>query len=303
MTQTSLSLCGLAACLMVTPVAAQSADPPPPASSGRSQVLVLGTFHFRDAGLDDFRPRFSVDVFAPERQREIADLLNRMAAFRPTAVAVEWPADRQSGLDSAYAAFRTSRQPASANEREQLGFRLAARLGHDRVFAIDAPARWYDLAMNTDTLVHRARRLEQHDLLARAPAWNGWYAAIASRGDSLKTTMTLTESLARINTPAAMRRTLGQYLVGTVEVGGQGDYSGADMRSAWYNRNLRIFTNLLRMQSDREERILVIIGAGHAPLLRHFIENAPELRLVLPEVILPVVGAEAPPPTGPRSDW
>jgi hypothetical protein len=264
------------------PATAQDAQRAP-ASAGRTAVMVLGTFHFQDAGLDEYKPRFAVDVLSEARQREVADLLDRLERFRPTIIAVEWREERQAALDSAYAAFRSRERPASANETQQLGFRLAERLGHTQVRAIDAAARWYDLAMNSDTLAARAQRFDQTQLLQRAPEWDRWYQRQSQLEDSIKTTMTLREYLLQLNTDASMRRLMSQYLTGTVEVGGRGDYSGADMRSAWYNRNLRIFTNLLRMQTEREERILVIVGAGHAPLLRHFIGNAPELRLVLPE--------------------
>jgi len=257
-----------------------------PASSGRTQILVLGTFHFQDAGLDEYKPRFRVDVMSAERQREVAELITRLSAFRPTRIAVEWREERQAGLDSAYHAFRSGSRALRANEIDQIGFRLAAQLGHERLYAIDAAARWYDLAMNSDTLIARARRFGQNDLLIRGLAWDAYYNQVYAREDSIKTTLTLRDYLLRINSVEALRESHGAYLNGTVEVGGRGDYSGADMRTAWYNRNLRMFSNLLRLQSGDEERIVLIVGAGHAPLLRHFIENAPELRLVLPETVL-----------------
>lgn len=263
--------------------AAARQAPPPPDGHARTQVLVLGTFHFRDAGLDDYKPRFSVDVMSPERQREIEELLGRLAAFKPTKIVLEWPEATQTGLDSAYTAFLAGSRPATANERDQLGFRLAQRLGHVRVYAFDAAARWYDMAMNEDTLIARARRFGQTDLLPRALRWDAYYTRVYAFEDSLKATMTLREYLLRINSPENLRRSLGAYLVGAPEVGGNGDYTGADMRSAWYNRNIRMFANLLRLQSAGEERLLVIVGAGHAPLLRHLIENAPEMRLVAVE--------------------
>jgi hypothetical protein len=221
-----------------------------------------------------------------ERQREIEDLLERLARYQPTMIAVEWREERQTGLDSAYEAFRSGARAATANEREQLGFRLAQRLGHERLFAVDAAARWYDLAMNSDTLEARARRFGQTALGPRSLAWDRWYELRSEHEDSIKTTMPLRDYLLMLNTEESMREMLGQYLYGSIEVGGRGDYSGADTRSAWYNRNLRIFSNLLRLQSGREERILVIIGAGHAPLIRHFIANAPEMKLVDPAAFL-----------------
>jgi hypothetical protein len=274
-----------AAVLIWHPVSAQQL-PVPPSSAGRTQILVLGTFHFQDAGLDEYKPKFSVNVLSAERQREIADLLQRLAAFQPTRIAVEWREERQAALDSSYTAFLGGQRQLSANEIHQLGFRLGQMLGHTTLYAVDAAARWYDLAMNSDTLVSRAQRFGQSSLIARTPHWDRYYQQLYTREDSLKTTMSLREYLLHLNSDTSLTRLQSAYLVGSVEVGGHGDYSGADMRSAWYNRNLRIFTNLLRLQSDREERVLLIMGAGHAPLLRHFIENAPELRLVLPDEYL-----------------
>jgi hypothetical protein len=279
-------LIALALVQAATPALAAQGTPAPPASAGRTQVLVLGMFHFQDAGLDEYKPKFRVDMLSAERQREMAELLDRLARFQPTKIALEFLEERQAQLDSLYAATRAGQRTLSSGELDQLGFRLAQRLGHERVYAVDAAARWYDLAMNGDTLIARAQRFGQAALLQRAPAWDGYYTAQTTVEDSLKTTMTLGAYLLHLNSQASLRRLLSQYLAGSVEVGGRGDYSGADMRSAWYNRNLRIFSNLLRLQSEREERILVIIGAGHAPLLRHFIENAPELRLVLPQDVL-----------------
>jgi hypothetical protein len=39
-----------------------------------------------------------------QRQREIEAIVERLAAFRPTHVAVEWAADKQDRLDKCYAA-------------------------------------------------------------------------------------------------------------------------------------------------------------------------------------------------------
>src|ERR671922_18561 len=54
-----------------------------------AKIMLLGTFHFHDPGLDAHRPKFTLDVFSERRQREIADVVERLAAFAPTKVAVE----------------------------------------------------------------------------------------------------------------------------------------------------------------------------------------------------------------------
>jgi hypothetical protein len=57
-------------------------------------------------------------------------------------------------------------------------------------------------------------------------------------------------------------------------------YFGADMRTAWYNRNLRIFQNIQRILEAGDERVLLIIGYGHLPIIKHCIEYSPEFEWV-----------------------
>ena len=109
----------------------------------RTQVLLLGTFHFADAGLDGHVPRFAVVVRSPERQREVEAAVGRLAAFQPTKVAVEQRPDQQARLDSVYRAYLAGDYELGANEVHQIGFHLARRLDHDRVCAVDAPNRTY----------------------------------------------------------------------------------------------------------------------------------------------------------------
>jgi Family of unknown function (DUF5694) len=121
-----------------------------------------------------------------------------------------------------------------------------------------------------------AQENNQVELLKRGREWIAYFDSLTERNDELKTKMSIPEFLKYLNSSDQLRLTLGRYLVGQIEVGGNGDYSGADMRTAWYNRNLRIFSNIQRMPLDKDERVLVIIGQGHVPILRHLVENAPE---------------------------
>ncbi|MEW6736827.1 MAG: DUF5694 domain-containing protein, partial [Acidobacteriota bacterium] len=56
---------------------------------------------------------------------------------------------------------------------------------------------------------------------------------------------------------------------------GLGDqYPGANWVQYWYGRNLKIFVNLMRITESPDDRILVIIGAGHLKLLKQFAEES-----------------------------
>jgi hypothetical protein len=245
----------------------------------RAQVLLLGTFHFHDAGTDDYKPKFKVEVLSDARQREINLLVDALARFRPTVIAVEWPVEKQSELDAQYEKYIAGKLDSEVNEIYQLGFRLAKRLRHSRVLAIDARARWYDSDVSTELLIQRAQQNQQLELLGRGQKWDAYYNRLSESDDQLKTTMTIPDFLGYLNSPEKLRATLGRYLVGESEVGGRGDYVGADMRTAWYNRNFRIFSNIQRLPLRDNDRVLVVIGQGHVPILHHLFENAPEYRL------------------------
>jgi hypothetical protein len=262
------------------PAAAQNSDPF--ADVPRADVMLLGTFHFDDLGLDDYRPQFPWDPMTPVHQREIENVVTRLAAFAPTRIAVEWPVARQPELDSLYAAYLDGRLTLGPNEVQQIGFRLGKRLGHALLYAVDVQGRAYEPGMTDAEYNARvARLMEGADaaLVARQQRMEMRYTVLHRTADSLKTTMPLAEYLAGENTRDEIMRGHGQYLIGGFRIGRDGDYLGPDMRTRWYNRNLRIFHNLQRI-AHPDDRVLLIIGAGHLPVLHHAVDASPEFRLV-----------------------
>lgn len=55
--------------------------------------------------------------------------------------------------------------------------------------------------------------------------------------------------------------------------------AGADLVSDWFRRNMRIYTNIVRLIDSAEERILVIYGAGHLEWLRYALGSNPGIHL------------------------
>jgi hypothetical protein len=253
-------------------------DAPPIRPEKQPHVMLLGTFHFQDAGLDGYKPRFTIDIRSAERQRELEDVIARLAAWRPTRIAIEARVERQARLDSLFALYPGNGMDTLRNEIYQIGFRLAKRLGLEGVDAVDAPARYLDSAMS------EAEWKRRRDALAKGPLeatdWDARYKLLYEADDSLKTTRTLRETLLHENSPERLLLGHGHYLVGDLLNGPVGDYFGADgFVSAWYNRNIRIYSNVARLARNDDERILLIIGAGHVPILRELMRSTPALQL------------------------
>lgn len=72
------------------------------------------------------------------------------------------------------------------------------------------------------------------------------------------------------NDPALLA-TQHSYYLRLARIGADEHYPGVDLLRDWYHRNLMIFANILRLLDQPTSRLLVVIGAGHAPLLQQFL--------------------------------
>lgn len=242
----------------------------------RPALLVLGSLHLASAGADLINPEVG-DVLDERRQAEIADAVDELAAWAPTRVAVEWPERAQGALDEAYAAYRAGDRTLGAREAEQLGFRLAAQLGHERVWAVD----WNEAGPGD----------QQH---YNWPAWaeaNGQGATVAAIADPAPLGLPALADqsfgawLRQVNEP---ERLLANHKI-YFEIAGVGDEAaqpGATWVGHWYARNLRIFRNLVDLAPAPDDRVLVIYGQGHAYLLRQFAEESGAFALTDVEDVL-----------------
>ena len=252
----------------------------------RPSLMVVGTPHLVNHGRDVIN--ISVDdVLAPQRQREIEAIVEALAAYRPTRVVVEYPATRQAELDERYAAFRAGRYALTRDETDQIGLRLAARLDLPRVYAAD----WNGMppgdeaSMDWDSYANRTGKA---DLVAamRDPRRAELQDLSGTSLPGLLATMNTTDAL------AARHRRYYDYAM----LGDDADAPGANWMANWHGRNLRIFARLVRIAEDPGDRLLVIYGAGHAPLLRQFATQSGAFRTIDPVPYLRAAVARAPSP-------
>ncbi|HYF80958.1 MAG TPA: DUF5694 domain-containing protein [Symbiobacteriaceae bacterium] len=235
----------------------------------RAKVMLLGTFHFGNPGQDALN--HTVDMMMPERQTEIEAVADRLAAFRPTKIAVEAPLKDDEVLKERFRAYGAGAFDLPPSETYQLGFRLAARLGHQQVYPIDAWDRHY--GTEEEFMAYASKRgYSEADILhlIYEPHWWERYAKLHEHVGRLIATRPLLETLAYCNSAEYRRVSHGSYLAWPDS--DSGDYTLVDFRSGWFNRNLRIFANLKRITESPEDRILVIYGTSHIPLLRHCVE-------------------------------
>ena len=275
-----LACASLALVLFRSIAAAQETDTRPtgfPAEchAGEVQVMLLGTYHFANPGRDAVKQDVD-DVLTPQRQREIEDVVQRLARWEPDQIAVEWPASFADSTQARYERFKAGTLAPTRNEVVQLGFRLAARLGHPAVHPID-----YQMPIGNDsTGPLKARRPD----LTRAG--DSILGVLQARADSEAVRMRRTaivEHLRAANTDEALHRGNSFGMFGTLLPAGEGEnYGGPQVLAKWYERNIRMAHHLLRILRPGTDRILVIVGAGHVPPLRNILDEAPQFCPVSP---------------------
>ncbi len=261
----------------ITALARELIDDAFPEQRGpHGHVMLLGTFHFKDASLDNFKPQHQIEVSDPDRQREIEAIAHALAAFKPTKIGVEAKPENAEALQSKYALYLRDEFELPANEIYQIGFRLARDQGHPGVHPVDAPGRCFSDRLDPTEF---AEEHGQKDLLRNAYRLS--YYRLARRLDAMKLEHTLRDHLLLMNDPVLLEKEHGIYLPRALGLRDGDQYPQADgFVSQWYNRNLRIFGNIQRIIESEDERIVVIIGAGHVPILRHLVQSAPNMTLV-----------------------
>jgi hypothetical protein len=244
-------------------------------------VVSAGLWGSASAGAAEPQHRF--DAFSAERQKEIKEVLDLLAKFRPTTIAVEVKTGRQGELDESYASYLAGEKELSANEMHQFGFRLGKMLKLERLHAVDIGGRSYFPDMTEEEYGTKiGALLEGVDpaRIAAEEAWSTRYEQMYDWEDASLDRQSLKEHLLFLNDEQTLLRHHGHYLIGSFKLGREDDYFGPDMKTAWYNRNLRIFNNVQRITQGPKDRILILIGAGHVPILRQAVLSSPQYDLI-----------------------
>lgn len=235
----------------------------------RVQVLVLGVYHMANPGQDVFNMQAD-DVLTPKRQAEMTEVMTVLKRFKPTRIAVERDFNDQR-VAKAYAEYLAGKHELTRNEVEQIGFRLGKELLHQKVYGVDA-----DGDFPWQHLVNWAKANGRSDQLNAMMSDIG--NTVKAQGEYLAS-HTILEMLLYLNADEKVAADVGFYFR-QAEYGEPWDQAGADLVAAWFQRNVRIYSNVARLVESPGERVLVIFGAGHLGWLQHAFASNPRFRVV-----------------------
>jgi hypothetical protein len=255
--------------------------------SGPIEVLVVGFDHLNSL----YNKQPESDVYSPKKQAELAKLRAQLARFRPEAIMLEAEPREQPRLDSLYERYRAGQLvfttlPEGRGERYQVGFALARQLRLPAPRGIDYYAATSQNLLSTGRNIsyfrrdwqqlqaasRPLRRQVQHDSLSLYD-----YLALANQPALVKLIHRAT-----FNTPALVTSgTFSPSGTNTVDLGRVDTaYAGAHYITLFYNRNLKIYSNLLRAQQQTQaRRVLIMMGLAHVGVLEELFAANPGYRV------------------------
>ncbi|MDX1463555.1 MAG: DUF5694 domain-containing protein [Marinirhabdus sp.] len=243
--------------------------------SERAKVLVVGTFHFDYLGLDEHKTAEDdkIDVLKEPKKSEVTELVEYIKKFKPTKIAIEanpnWDATKK------LREYKEGQHRDKRDERYQLAMHVASDLQLDTLYQVNSYSMSQDLYKKDSIFLKSI--VGEVDWEYKDPLWGGFEKWMAY-DDKIIPKTNLTEYFKYINSEENHQYGYGIYLLGSFK---SDNNQGADYLSIWwYNRNLRIFRNIIGITENPEDRIMVIIGNGHAAILRDLFEASPEYEFV-----------------------
>lgn len=247
-----------------------------PDKNNLPSIFLVGTFHFQYYNLDAHKTEKDkqVDIFSDQKQKELKELLDYIALFKPTKIVIEAGASWE-GMKK-YREYKSGTRKLDRDERYQVAFRLMDRFKLDTLYAADAGSISNDLMYCKDsTTVRPYMNAIFKDYAFRSNEnYNNYFDYLTS----LSTEIPLLSYFNYINSEKNLQRIYGAYLLGDFKLG---KYEGADaLATDWYDRNLRIFRNIQQVTTSANDRILVLFGYGHIAILDQLFSCSPEYNYI-----------------------
>lgn len=259
-------------------------------SNDKIQIMLVGFGHLSQLG----NGTEEANIFSKKKQAELEKLSAKIEAFQPDAVMVELTPEDQSWTDSVYTAYKNGildleNLEYGAGETFQVAFRVAQAQKLDHVYGIDfdnstsqtllKDGDHYEIFQNQlSELQHTARPMAQ-----------------MIQKDSLS----IYDFVKKINEPEIIQLThrlifnLPAYVqngewdkdgLGYRELNEQEkQYAGAEYISEFYNRNLKIYSNILNTQlKTGSKKIYLQMGQAHIGVLEDLLEDNPNYEIIDP---------------------
>jgi hypothetical protein len=231
------------------------------------EILLLGTFHYNNPGMDAVKHDV-LDVMAENGQKQLEKLADKIVKYKPSKIFVEWNLNEQDELDKLYQKYLNGTYFKDENlsdfyrknEIFQLGFRIAKKLGHSKIYGVD----YSNVAMDFEAMMKAISDAKQQGLQEK---FNSTLEEMGKNISEKMATMSLEEIYIDDNKPEEVAANIELYNEISVKAGTLENTAGATMVSQWYKRNLLIWSSIQKIVNENDKKVMVLFGGGHTAIL------------------------------------
>jgi len=233
-------------------------------------VLNFGTFHM---GLTNDENKTEFDEHDRENQKKVHEVAEMLASFKPTVILVERIPESNDALQSEYKEYLRNpnmffKQPS---EIELLAYELGRICNTKRIYGIDHKMS-YNYKIGSEIENHIDSNM--HDKFYENPT--PFFPILKVNRDSLN----LLEKLKQANIDTFLDFLITVNADILTHVGSEKGFEGADEAAKYYQRNLRMYSNLNRIELNKDDRVFILMGASHTAFFRDFMSRSPKYHMV-----------------------
>ena len=253
------------------------------------EIAFLGTFHFSQFHNES---KEDLNFYGAKKQKEIKEVLRKLTQYNPDRIYLEREPNYQKQIDSTFSLFNNGKVrledfEAGSGEVYQIGFNLAKQLKHEKLYCVN----YYEsvsqgLIANGENIDFFKNALVDFQQLGRSVVGN-FLNGNSSLIEALEL-MNLPENISMshkllFNTPAYIKngdfKTYKDLPQSEKNIDRQ--YIGAEFISLFYERNLKIYSNILNEQlNSGGKRILFITGQVHVGVLQELFKNNENYKVI-----------------------
>ncbi len=244
-----------------------------PASSPLKKIPVLnmGSFHF---GMTTDENKTEFDEHDLENQKAAHAIAAKLAAFKPSVIVVEVPPKYDKDLQEYYDEYKADPDMPMKNptETELIAFELGRLANTQRIHGIDHKMNYnYRIARDIEN-----NTIDSSMVTAFYKYREELFDDVPKNQDSLS----LLEKMKIRNTDSYLDYMFMVNADILTHAGSENNFEGADQATLFYQRNLRMFSNLNRLKLTEDDRVFILMGAAHTAFFRDFLSRNPKYKLV-----------------------
>ncbi len=229
------------------------------------RVLNFGTAHL---GQTTDANASMINLGDPKEQADLKKMVEKLAEFKPTVILLELEPGNNDYIDETYKEYKIdqTKRLNYSDEMNSIGLEVARLSGTERIYGIDS-----QMGFDYPSLVEMANSNKADSLF------------VANMMDYYKyvNSLELREQFAEMNRPETKMRTFDFYNFLATQHS-ENNYEGAKVISEFYERNLRMYTNLNDLKLSKEDRVFILAGATHTAYLDIFIGHSNKFALENP---------------------